>query len=424
MSGNPVSAHGMRHLATVDLAGGGQITVEGTWAYVGHMKPPHGTSIIDVADPRNPRVVATLGLQSEASHTHKVRVAGDIMITNVEQNDRHAIRRAQRLPEITQGLHATLGRPPTEAELAHELHVDVGLMPRLRAALAAGPYADGGFKVWDIADRARPRLLSYMRTGGVGVHRFDMDANHAYISTEMAGYVGNILVIYDLKNPANPTEVSRWAMPGQHVAAGEKPTWPGQRHRLHHAMRDGDMLWAAVWYAGIRAIDITDISQPRTVGEYRYHPPFPEPTHTIMRWARPIGGRRIAVGVDEEHEHTPGQPHAGLWVFDVTDPAKIQPLAMWHLSELASPFVRSGARFGAHQFQERSIDTHLFTAWFGGGLRVVDIANPEAPTEVAHYLPAPPAGFKAPQSNDVDVDARGLVYLLDRNRGLEILERT
>jgi hypothetical protein len=28
MSGNPVSAHGMRHLATVDLAGGGQITVE------------------------------------------------------------------------------------------------------------------------------------------------------------------------------------------------------------------------------------------------------------------------------------------------------------------------------------------------------------------------------------------------------------
>ena len=28
----------------------------------------------------------------------------------------------------------------------------------------------------------------------------------------------------------------------------------------------------------------------------------------------------------------------------------------------------------------------------------------------------------APQSNDVDVDDDGLIYLLDRNHGLEILE--
>jgi hypothetical protein len=27
-----------------------------------------------------------------------------------------------------------------------------------------------------------------------------------------------------------------------------------------------------------------------------------------------------------------------------------------------------------------------------------------------------------PQSNDVDVDDKGLIYVLDRNRGLDILE--
>ncbi|MBC8022015.1 MAG: RNA polymerase subunit sigma-70, partial [Burkholderiales bacterium] len=57
-----------------------------------------------------------------------------------------------------------------------------------------------------------------------------------------------------------------------------------------------------------------------------------------------------------------------------------------------------------------------------GGLRIVDIADPAQPTEVGHFIPEPTGGEKSPQSNDVDVDARGLVYLLDRNRGLDILE--
>ena len=49
----------------------------------------------------------------------------------------------------------------------------------------------------------------------------DADAEYAYISTEAEGYVGNILIIYDVGDPANPVEVSRWHMPGQHLAAVE-----------------------------------------------------------------------------------------------------------------------------------------------------------------------------------------------------------
>ena len=417
------TAHNVRRIGHLDLPGGGQIVVQGDYAYVGHMKPPHGTSIIDVSDPRNPRIVTTIMLPDDQSHTHKVRVVGDVMVVNVEQNNRHFVRRGARIPAAREKLSAALGRPPTDAELAAEIKVKESDIPTLTAAQQRG-YKDGGFRIYDIRHRANPRLLCHEKTFGFGVHRFDMDSRYAYISTEMEGYVGNILVIYDISRPDRPLEVSRWWMPGQHVAGGEAPTWEGYKNRLHHALRYKDQLWASVWYAGLRVIDVSDISRPRTIGSYNYHPPFPEPTHTVLRVPFQVAGRDLAVVVDEEHEHTPGQPHAGLWIFDVSDLGDIKPLSTFHVSEMDSPWSRAPGRFGAHQFQEHMRDTRLYIAWFSGGLRVVDIADPMRPTEIAWYIPEPAPGQPSPQSNDVDVDARGLVYLLDRNMGLDVLEVT
>ncbi len=64
----------------------------------------------------------------------------------------------------------------------------------------------------------------------------------------------------------------------------------------------------------------------------------------------------------------------------------------------------------------------MYCAWFSGGLRVVDFRDPLAPEEVAWYIPEPCGGAKTPQTNDVEVDARGLVYIVDRNCGFDILE--
>jgi hypothetical protein len=247
----------------------------------------------------------------------------------------------------------------------------------------------------------------------------------------MEGYVGNILVIYDLRDPAKPAEVSRWWMPGQHLAGGEQPAWRGRRNRLHHALRFGDELWAGCWHAGLRVIDISDIRAPRTAGEYNYHPPFPEPSHTFMPVPEPIGGRRIALAIDEEdHAHSAeeverrrGRPHGCLWVLDVTDLKKIRPLSLFEVSELDSPWSRATpGRFGAHQFQEHMEGTLVYCAWFSGGLRIVDVANPMAPQEVGYFIPEPAPGTAAPQTNDVDVDERGLVYIVDRYAGFDVLE--
>jgi len=387
----------VNRLAHLDLPGAGQVTVAGKYAYVGHITNEErlGTSILDVSDPRKPRLVSQLHLDDGGSHSHKARIAGDLMIVNVEQNMGPMGRKAENLPS------------------------------------QATSYAEGGFKIYDVSNRNKPRLIAHHRTHGRGVHRFDMDERYAYISTEMEGFVGNILVIYDIRNPARPEEVSRWWMPGQHVAGGEKPAWGGRRNRLHHALRFGDELWAGCWHASLRVIDISDIRAPRTIGEYNYHPPFPEPSHTFMPVPAPIGGRRIAVAIDEEdHAHSAeemerrrGRPHACLWILDATDVARMKPLSLFEVSELDSPWSRAApGRFGAHQFQEHMEGTLVYCTWFSGGLRIVDVADPGAPQEVGYFIPEPAAGKAAPQTNDVDVDPNGLVYIVDRYAGFDILE--
>jgi hypothetical protein len=45
-----------------DCPGGGQVWVEGTTMYVGHQRPTSGTTIVDVADPSNPRLLARIDM--------------------------------------------------------------------------------------------------------------------------------------------------------------------------------------------------------------------------------------------------------------------------------------------------------------------------------------------------------------------------
>src|SRR5258706_4881586 len=270
-SGSPQLARNVKRLSRLELPGAGQVYVAGKYAYVGHItsKERLGTSILDVSDPQQPKLLSQITVDEPDSHSHKARVVGDLMIVNVEQNMGKSGRKGVDGP-----------------------------------ADQASSYAHGGFKLYDVANRSKPKLITHVKTYGRGVHRFDMDARYAYISTEMEGYVGNILVIYDLADLARPQEVSRWSLPGQHVAGGEKPTWPGRRHRLHHALRFGDELWAGLWHGGVAVIDIKDIRKPKTLGMYNYHPPYPEPSHTFMPIKERIGGRGLRGAVDEK-KHPP-----------------------------------------------------------------------------------------------------------------------
>ena len=425
-------AHKVRRLAHLDIPGAGQVTVAGRHAYIGHIpnKEQLGTTIVDIADPYNPRVVATVTLDDPSSHSHKVRVVGDVMIVNHERNLTKIGRRAEQVPAARAALVAALGREPSASEMAAKLAISEADYREVEATRAK-PYENGGFKVYDVSDPTKPKLIAYHKTGGIGVHRFAMDARYAYISTEMDGYIGNILVTYDIADPRRPQEVSRWWMPGQHIAGGETPTWSGKRHRLHHALRFGDEFWASCWHGGFRVVDCADIAKPRTLGAYNYHPPFPEPTHTVMPVPERIGGKRIAITIDEEDQAQSaseenarrGRLHAGIATFDVSDLSAIKPIGLFEVSELDSPFSRvEGARFGAHQYHEAMTGTLVYAVWFSAGLRIIDVADPAALREVGFFVPDPVAGRSAPQSNDVILDERGLVCMVDRLVGFDILE--
>ncbi|TMJ72899.1 MAG: hypothetical protein E6G80_06890, partial [Alphaproteobacteria bacterium] len=142
-------ARNVRRLGHLDLAGGGQVTVYGSHAFVGHIPNPEhlGTSIIDIADPRQPRVVGTITLEDDESHSHKVRVVGDIMIVNHERNMSKIGRRAEQLPAARRTLTEELGREPTRSEIAAKMGVTEDDLTALEK-FEQRRYASGGFKIY------------------------------------------------------------------------------------------------------------------------------------------------------------------------------------------------------------------------------------------------------------------------------------
>jgi hypothetical protein len=289
-------------------------------------------------------------------------------------------------------------------------------------------YPEGGFRIYDVKDKTNPRLITFVKTHGKGVHRFDLDENYAYISTEMEGYVGNILVIYDIRNPSKPIEVGRWCMENQHVANGDAPHPKGTEHRLHHAMRCGDRMFAGCWMSGVSVIDVSDVTKPKTLSRYEYAPPCPEPTHTFLGVPHEIGGRRIAVSTEEERANRgpdTGKPHAPLRTWDVTDPTRPKLLCSYELLESSTPYDATKVRFGTHQLRETvDRDNLLYVTWFAGGLRIMDISDPANPKERGYFIPKPGDGVKtgAPLTNDIYIDDRGLLFVTDKERGLDVIE--
>ena len=122
---NGALARNLRRIGHLDLPGAGQVNIAGHYAYVGHIpnKQQLGTSIVDISDPANPRLVGTVTLDDPASHSHKVRVAGDIMVVNHERNMTPVGRRAEQMPGVRRELREALGREPSRAELAQRLNV-------------------------------------------------------------------------------------------------------------------------------------------------------------------------------------------------------------------------------------------------------------------------------------------------------------
>ena len=127
---------------------------------------------------------------------------------------------------------------------------------------------------------------------------------------------------------------------------------------------------------------------------------------------------------------------------DITDETRPLSVSNFDVPEASGNFCSRGGRFGAHSSNESFTPIYyrriVFITYFNAGVRAVDIRDPYRPKEVAYYIPAitdktdkrcvKAADGKesckvAIQSNNVEVDDRGYIYVVDRaNTGMHILE--
>lgn len=363
-------------LSHIDCPGGGQVWVEGAKLFIGHMRWPSGTSIYDVEDPKRPRLIARIDLP-EGWHSHKVRVANDIMVVN----------------------HEKIGQ--------------------------TGPSDfSGGLGIYDVSRPSDPKLITKWSTSaGRGVHRYDFDGRYAYISPTADGYLGNIVMILDLEDPARPVEIGRWWIPGQWTGGGEEcPLVEGVTPRCHHPLRMGDRLYVSYWHHGFFILDISDMSRPSVLSHLNSSPAFAHPTHTCLPIAQPLKGRSVMVVADEDVAKLYPSPPAFAWIYDITNEKAPLPIATFQVEGLDPDGSPQPPMMGCHQPSERFSGSIIPFAWFAQGLRLVDIADPFAPREVGYFVPDGPVGAALASSNDVTIDRRGLVYLVDRINGVDIIE--
>lgn len=364
------------------------------YLYVALLWEP-GLVIIDITDPYNHRYVKRLH-GPERTMTFQIQIADGKMITAMEA-----------------------------------LPVEYGG--------SEGPWEHEGFVIWDLADPENPKQLGVFKTGGSGTHRNYYDGGRYVYATGLPeGYEGHILQIVDISDPANPVEVSRWWREGQWVGGGEAGAPEGTLlHGGSYVM--GDRAYLPYSAGGFVILDISDKTSPKLVGDLPFSPPFQH--YIAVHTALPLEDRRLVVVNSEPvFENCEGSlGYAGI--VDVSDEAKPRLISLFPLPEPppGAPyknFCERGARFGPHnqhQWQYQDVllrDENLcFLTYFNAGLRVYDISDELQPQEIAYFMPPDPVRRCGPlpttalvaQTEDVLVDARGFIYITDKNQGVYIL---
>jgi hypothetical protein len=153
------------------------------------------------------------------------------------------------------------------------------------------------------------------------------------------------------------------------------------------------------------------------------------------------GMRDFILTVGETTGNECNEPRQFVRVIDATFENKMVGVSSWTVPEASGNFCTKGGRFGSHSTNENMTPIYygrvIFVAWFNAGVRALDIRDPFNPKEIAYFIP--PATAKtdkrcvgrgaderckvAIQTNNVEVDDRGYIYIVDRaNTGLHILE--
>jgi hypothetical protein len=399
---NGDSSRNIRFLARTDQGGkpdGVQFMLHRSgFGFVGQTYA-EGVSVLDLRDPKHPKPAAFVPMPANTRASH-IQLHEDLLLVVNGPNPAKSLASADYFTK------------PLADTQRHDLEFAAGI------------------RVYDVSRPEAPREVGFMPVNGLGVHRmWYVGGRYLYCSAHFEGFADHILAIVDMREPMRPEIVGRWWHPGMWRAGGETPSWKG-RYALHHALVAGTLAYGAWRDGGLTVHDVSDPARPRLLVHRNWSPPFGGGTHSPL----PLPSRNLLVVADEATADNGADGRKCAWVFDVREPAN--PVSIATMPQPAeADYGAKGGKFGPHNLHENrpgmlQTDQLVFATWYNAGVRVFDIADPFAPREVGHYVPAAPERMlpeqsKRPrviQSCDVLVDRRGIMYVTDTNAGLTILE--
>ncbi len=382
----------------------------------------NGTSILDVTDPANPKYLKHLpGLEG-----------------NYEEGGAQMVR-------VCDGRSLPKGDPAK----TYMLRV----------------FGGKAHEIWDVSDPANPALLTRLESGR-DTHKnwWECDTGIAYLVSGIPGWrVRRMTQVYDLSDPAKPVHIRDFGIPGQEPGSSGTPptelhggisTGPrGNRIYFGYGTNKGGVLQIVDREKllkgpkeptpdNLRAPVIGELQMSPLVGA---HTVFPLGKIRIPEFAGDKFGaeRDIVMIVDESlvNECGSGETRQMVWFVDAT--IEKQPMVVSNYTPAAGNFCERGGRFGAHSSNESMAPVFYgklaFVTFFNAGVRAIDIRNPYRPKEAGYFIPPITEATDkrcvkvdgadrckiAIQSNNVETDDRGFIYVVDRaNTGLHILEVT
>jgi hypothetical protein len=328
-------------------------------------------------------------------------------------------------------------------------------------------FGDQAHEMWDVTVPEKPSRMNVIVGNLRSTHKswWECDTGIAYLVSGPKDWrVRRMTKIYDLSDPAKPVFVRDYGLDGQQPGTTGQP--PFELHGMISAGPQKNRIYMGHGNNKFGILQIVDreklLNGPKEVTRENLNYPqvsrleFPTNSgaHTVLplldmeieHFKKSQNSKRdFIAAVNESINDECREANQQVWFIDISQETKPFGVANWTVKEASGKFCDRGERFGAHASQENMTPIFhkkiLFVTWFSAGLRALDVRNPYEPKEIAYYIPAITADTKADptclrrrsaatckisiQTNNVEVDDRGYIYIVDRaDTGLHILDLT